>query len=567
MKNKNKEKKVYIYKIIITAVFALAILFVINNAQNYVRNEISDKTNLVINNSNVTKSLKNDVIIDNDVVYISTKDIANFFDGNIFYDNKYDQIITTSDTKVATLKINKNKCTINSSEVELISSAKEYKDEFYLPFSEISKSVYNVETKYIPSTDTVVLISLDRSLTYANSTKRNSVKYKPTTFSKTIDKIEKGDNVTVVPMKDNLSNPDEKNNGWTKVTTENGKIGYVKTSSLTNEKQVRNEFIIEKQIEGKVSLVWDYFSEYGSAPNRTGKIKGVNVVSPTFFTLQEEGRGNIIANVGKSGENYIKWAHNNGYKVWPSIANAPLIDTTSEILNDYKLREDLINNIINCVITYNLDGINLDFEYMYQTDKDAFSRFVIELAPRLKELGKVLSVDVTAPDGSPEWSLCYDRNVIGEVADYIVFMAYDQTSKTSTEAGTTAGYDWIEVNIKKFLGQEGVKPEKIILGAPFYIRYWTEENGDIDSGILEMKEIYDFIPEGTKIEWNDELKQNYAEYKKGNKTYKLWIEDKESIKHKLNLVNEYNLAGAGYWEKDREPEEIWDVISETLNIK
>jgi spore germination protein YaaH len=59
---------------------------------------------------------------------------------------------------------------------------------------------------------------------------------------------------------------------------------------------------------------------------------------------------------------------------------------------------------------------------MYQADKDKFSRFIIELDPRMKELGVVLSVDVTAPDGDANWSLCYDRNVIGHVADYLIFM-------------------------------------------------------------------------------------------------------------------------------------------------
>ena len=198
MREKNKEKKVYIYKLIVTVLFALAVTAVINIAPNYIRNEISNKTNLVINNGNVTKSLKNDVFVENDVVYVSTKDIANFFDGNIFYDNKYDQIITSSDTKLATLKLNENKCTVNGAEVQLIASAKKVGDKFYLPFSEISKSVYNVETKYVQSTDTVVLVSLDRALTYANSSKKNSVKYRPTIFSKTIDKIAIGDNVTVV---------------------------------------------------------------------------------------------------------------------------------------------------------------------------------------------------------------------------------------------------------------------------------------------------------------------------------------------------------------------------------
>ena len=29
------------------------------------------------------------------------------------------------------------------------------------------------------------------------------------------------------------------------------------------------------------------------------------------------------------------------------------------------------------------------------------------------------AVDVTAPDGSPNWSLCYDRYVLGKIADYL----------------------------------------------------------------------------------------------------------------------------------------------------
>ena len=90
----------------------------------------------------------------------------------------------------------------------------------------------------------------------------------------------------------------------------------------------------------------------------------------------------------------------NGYKVWPSISNNTYIQTTSDIMNDYKLRQILIGNTISLVKKYNLDGINIDFEYMFMQDKDLFSRFIIELAPRLKEIGAVLSVDVTAPDGS-----------------------------------------------------------------------------------------------------------------------------------------------------------------------
>jgi glycoside hydrolase family 18 len=557
-----KEKSFYIYKLIVVLVFALAVWFVLKTATNYIKDDIVGKTNLVINNSNTTKNLKNDVIVENGVVYVSTKDIANFFDDHIFYDNKYDQIITTSETKVATLKLNENKAKVNGSTVDLVASAKKIGEQFYLPFSEISESVYNVETTYIEDTNTVVLVSLDRELTYANSSKKNSVKSKPTMFSKTVDKIEKGDNVTVVPSK----NGDE--NGWTKVTTENGKIGYVKTTTLANTKKIRDNLEMGKQIQGNVSLVWEYFSKYAKAPQRTEKIDGVNVVAPTFFSLSDSKKGAIVANVGQAGQNYINWAHSNGYRVWPWVANEATNkadkDLTSEILNDYKLREKLISSIVSAVEMYNLDGINLDFENMYESDKDAYSRLVIELAPRLKELGKVLSVDVTAPDGSPDWSLCFNRNVIGDVADYVIFMAYDQHNKSSTEAGTVAGCDWVEANINKFLGQEGVKPEKIILAMPFYTRVWNVTDGGLSSSAVDMKSQSTLIPDDAKITWDDSLKQNLAEYEKNGRTYKVWMEDAKSLKCKLDLVKKYNLAGGAFWRKDQETSDVWKVINENL---
>lgn len=557
-----KEKRFYIYKLIVVLVFALAVWFVLKTATNYIKDDIVGKTNLVINNSNTTKNLKNDVIVENGVVYVSTKDIANFFDDHIFYDNKYDQIITTSETKVATLKLNENKAKVNGSTVDLVASAKKIGEQFYLPFSEISESVYNVETTYIEDTNTVVLVSLDRELTYANSSKKNSVKSKPTMFSKTVDKIEKGDNVTVVPSK----NGDE--NGWTKVTTENGKIGYVKTTTLANTKKIRDNLEMGKQIQGNVSLVWEYFSKYAKAPQRTEKIDGVNVVAPTFFSLSDSKKGAIVANVGQAGQNYINWAHSNGYRVWPWVANEATNkadkDLTSEILNDYKLREKLISSIVSAVEMYNLDGINLDFENMYESDKDAYSRLVIELAPRLKELGKVLSVDVTAPDGSPDWSLCFNRNVIGDVADYVIFMAYDQHNQSSTEAGTVAGCDWVEANINKFLGQEGVKPEKIILAMPFYTRVWNVTNGGLSSSAVDMKLQSTLIPDDAKITWDDSLKQNLAEYEKNGRTYKVWMEDAKSLKCKLDLVKKYNLAGGAFWRKDQETSDVWKVINENL---
>jgi spore germination protein len=247
-------------------------------------------------------------------------------------------------------------------------------------------------------------------------------------------------------------------------------------------------------------------------------------------------------------------------------SEAGSINVTSNIMNDYNKRQELISQIIIYCVKYKLDGVNIDFENMKQEDKNMYSRFIIELEPRLKEIGMTLSVDVTAPDGSETWSMCFDRNVIGDVADYIVFMAYDEYGASSNKAGTTAGYDWVELGIKKFIETEEIKEEKIILAIPLYTRVWTEDSsGKITSkNTVSMKNTYSVIPNGVEKQWNDSLKQYYVEYKDGNNTKKIWIEDETSLKEKISLIKKYKLGGVASWQKGMETDNFWGFLKNEI---
>lgn len=557
-KEQTKPKINLIVKIIMVLLLLVLLVIIFKLAPNYEINDsyAKDKINLIINNNNVTKKLKQDLWADDKgVIYMSKEDIANYFDKYIYLEKTSNQLITTYGEKVGVLPINQNIIKINDSELNVLSGAVQKDNIYYLPITAMAK-IYNVNIEYIKDKQILLLDSLDRKLVKADSAKNCSVKYKPTVFSKNVDKIKKGEKVVCIEKL-------EKN--WSKVRTQNGYIGYIKTNTLQNEIYVRND-IEKKEETEKINLVWDYFSEYGTAPNRNGTtIEGVNVVSPAFFTLVSKGNGTIHTNVGTKGLNYIKWAKDNHYKVWAMFSNNSYKETTSTILNSYELRTKLINNIVSLAIQYELDGINLDFENMNVEDKEMFSRLIIELKPKLQEAGKILSVDVTAPDGGGTWSECYDRNVIGDVADYIVFMAYDQYGAGSKKAGTTAGYNWVETNLKKFIDREEIDSNKILLGIPFYTRLWTESNGKVSSKTVNMKSIDTVLPSNVKKEWNEDLKQYYVEYTQNDKTYKMWIEDEESLKHKLSLVRQYNLAGVAAWAKDRETENTWTIIIEELS--
>lgn len=558
MRRDKRAQKSYMFRNIIkTIVFLFLIGIIFYLAPNYVKtDEIKGKVNLIINNNNVTSKLKKDMYVnDKKVIYLSITDVKNYLDKYVYYDTQNKQVITTYGEKIAILATEQNVININNSTLNTLSGIEVKDNEIYLPISQMS-NVYNMEMTYITDKNTLVMDSLDKELIKADISQKVSVKYKDTIFSKTVDKVNKGSKVIVV----------EEKNGWSKIRTNAGKIGYVKTSKLQNKYYVRQNLNdVKKQSTAKINMVWDYFSEYGKAANRSGTtIDGVNVVSPSFFTVVKNGNGKINENVGNNGLNYINWAKQNGYKVWAMVSNNANKDTTSTILNSYTLRTNMINTIVSLANKYNLDGINIDFENMNESDKSMFSRFIIELEPKLKEAGKTLSVDVTAPDGGGDWSECYERDVIGNVADYIVFMAYDQNGAYSSKEGTTAGYNWVETNLNKFIKREEIPSNKIVLGMPFYTRLWKEENGNITSKTVNMKNIDTVIPSDIQRTWDDTLKQNYVEYTQDSAVYKMWIEDEVSIKEKVGLVRKYNLAGVASWEKDREKDTIWAVIKAEL---
>ncbi|MEI3411462.1 MAG: glycosyl hydrolase family 18 protein [Clostridia bacterium] len=551
-----KKKKIIKRFIIIVAIIILAIIAYIAN--DFIILDKNEKTNLVINNNNITSNLKNDILIENDIIYLSKQDIANFFDKYIYEEKENNKIITTYDKKIASIGFEGNTININGSDKKIYANAKKVDDIIYLPISEM-KDVYGIEIQNIKESKVITIDSTSKEQKKAMVSSDSAIKATTKFIAKTIDRVKKGSYVVVVSKTDD---------GWTKIRTENGKVGFIKNKNLVNEVTIRENMQEEKQIDGKINLVWDYFSQYAKAPDRSGTtIDGVNVVSPSFFYI--DSKGNFQENVGERGKKYITWAHDNDYKVWAMVSNSfeeNMLNVTSEIMNSYEKRQELIEKIVNACVKYNLDGINIDFENMKKEDKDMYSRFIIELTPRIKEMGLVISVDVTAPDGGETWSLCFDRNVIGHVADYIVFMAYDQTSSSSTKSGTTAGYNWVNLSLNKFLKTEEIDSKKIILAVPFYTVLWTENSDGKASGKVEnMKNVDNVLPDNVDKKWDDELKQNYVEYEENGKTKKMWIEDIESIKAKLSLISSNNLAGVAEWAKDRENPDVWEVIKEELN--
>ncbi len=562
----NKMDKIKIWhgirRVLVTFAMLIGIYYLIKIAPNYETDPFHGMTKIIINNNNVTGNLEHEIIIKDDIIYLSKEDITRYFDNNIIINDE--RIITTSKTKVASIYLKEEtdqglKMNLNGEDTTFETNIMKVDDITYLPLNAFN-DIYNIEIKYNEDTNIIAIDSTDRKYVEGTCKKGQFVHSKAVFFSKLIDRVDKDDKFKIV--QDEQTGEDVEIGNYVRIRTEDGNIGYILKSNIESSKVIRETPSYRLENNKKVSLVWDYYRPNEVAPTRTEPIQGANVVSPSFYRLNLD--GTISVNFGEEGQNYVNWAHNNGYKVWPTVSNNGLnnLDALTQMFSTFESRNKLITSIVNAAESNGVDGVHIDIERMHKSDKDNFSRFIMELAPRLHDKGKTLSVLVTAPYGSDTWSLCYDRHAIGRATDYMVYLAYDDQGVTSSHSIASANI--IETNIKSFTEIEGVPKEKLIVAVPFYTRLWKEEAGTVTSSVSNMINIR--VPEGIEKVWNDTDKQYYMEYKSGNgnATYKMWIEDKDSIAAKLDIFNKHGLAGAGFWEKDRETQDVWGVIEEKL---
>lgn len=322
----------------------------------------------------------------------------------------------------------------------------------------------------------------------------------------------------------------------------------------------------------KLSMSYIYFGtpeEYISYVNRT---KGsLNGVFTDYFNLNADGTLKLTSKIDSS---FIREMHNKGIKVIPYLSNHWDREAGRNALAG---RTALAQQIANAVRDYNLDGVNIDIEGMNELDRDNYTDFVRILRGKLPA-GKVLSVAVASnPNGFTKgWQGSYDYSSLALYSDYIIVMAYDEHYEGGGP-GPVASASFVERSIQYAL--EKVPKEKIILGIPFYGRYWKE--GDTYSGyganmdtvqkLIEKyngNAVYDRSSQSLKavvtIKPGDETARvGHRELTAG--TYIIWGENEESIKYKLRLVQKYDLKGTASWSLSQETGNTWDYYSLWLN--
>ena len=358
---------------------------------------------------------------------------------------------------------------------------------------------------------------------------------------------------------------------WSKVKTADSVIGYVENKRMSDPRSelpipvttyVEPEYASVTR-DHKINLGWHVVA--GTAGNDTiyevtKNTKGLNVISPTWFKLcDNEGGFTSFATA-----DYVETAHGMGLEVWALVENIEYSDSIDmfEILSSTTTRQVLIDGLIAEVQNYGIDGINVDLEQISMDCGEHYIQFIRELSIPCRELGIVLSVDNYVPTGYTDH---YDREEQGIWADYVVIMGYDEHYAGSPVAGSVASIDFVEAGIEQTVAQ--VPANKVINAVPFYTRIWETTKDSISSQAVGMEMAEEYVANHKiAVEWNEAVCQNYGEYTTSDGTLcQVWLEDEESIRVKLNIMQKYGIGGVASWRLGFEKPIIWDEIETYLN--
>jgi len=383
--------------------------------------------------------------------------------------------------------------------------------------------------------------------------KDTAVRYQGGVKSPILEDVVAGDQVIVL----------EQMEQWSKVKTSHAIIGYVENkilSDISEEVQTPVTDYVEPVYtnlasDQKINLGWHQVS--GIAGNDTldsvlANTKALNTISPTWFYLSDND-GNIVSLASQS---YVDKCHEKGIAVWALLENMTYDMSTQEVLSYTSKRAYLINNLMTEVLAYGIDGINIDLEQIASETGEHFIEFIRELSIECRKNGIVLSIDNYVPK---EYSAHYHRKEQGIVADYVIIMGYDEHYSGSEVAGSVASIDFVEEGIARTI--EEVPAQKVINGIPFYTRIWETTGGLVSNEDVGMETAETFLSNHDVVPvWDEVTCQNYGEFQSGDSLFQVWLEDKTSIEVKLNIMNNYQIAGVAAWKLGLEKADVWDII-------
>ncbi len=536
-----------------------------------------DDESVIIFLNNV--KIEGDAIAKDGRVYISHTMVEDYFSENFYWDESAKQLLYTTATVLYKYSLDSNKYSVNGEEKLADYPVVIGKGENIYLCMDFVQEYADVQYRFYEEPNRLMLINEWTDTEYVEINEDAGIRKLGGIKSPIVIDAKAGEQYLYINEIDE----------WTCVMNEAGVKGYIETKYTGNKfKETLTSNYTEPVYSNisrdyKINLVWHQVTNKDANANLSKVMEGVtgvNVISPTWFQMCDNG-GNIIS---FASQDYVDKAHAMGLEVWALVENITYSKSIStyKILSNMESRERLVDVLIEEVLKYDIDGINVDIESLSYDAGDAYLQFLRELSIECRKNGIVLSVDNYVPSAS---TYHYHRKEQGQIADYVIIMGYDEHYAGSSESGSVASLGWVEEGIVNTL--KLVPADKVINAMPFYTRIWKQtpesEAKDKSAGVLvedpdskygrylltseAVSMAYaqqQLKKNGVTPEWQETVGQYYGEYEKDGCTYQIWLEEEDSIARKMTLIKEYELAGVAGWKLSLQKNGIWEVIDSYL---
>lgn len=246
-------------------------------------------------------------------------------------------------------------------------------------------------------------------------------------------------------------------------------------------------------------------------------------------------------------------------------------ERSSLLLNSPDLQEKLIQDVIATMRRKNFYGLDIDFEFVYPSERTLYADFVRKLRERLNPMGYPVIVALAPKTRGDQPGLLYEAHdyaLLGAAANAVLLMTY--------EWGYTYGPPMAVAPVPQVRGVLNyavsvIDPAKIFLGVPLYGYDWPLPyvQGETRANSLSPWHAVELAGRNrAEIQFDESSQAPYFYYTdRGGRQHVVWFEDARSMDAKLRLVAEYGLQGVGYWNLMRAMPQNWVLLHALYDVE
>ena len=249
----------------------------------------------------------------------------------------------------------------------------------------------------------------------------------------------------------------------------------------------------------------------------------------------------------------------------------------SDVLSDTDSEKRLLKQLIQYVVDYNCEGVDIDWEFPSLNnglvdpermhDRVNFVHFACQLKEGLIQARRKAALSLSIPgNGGGIMLTGFDLLGLNQCVDYFNIMSYDRPTGDSfgrfhsafyPDGNDAQSYRLSGLGAFRFLLSRGIEPEKIVLGIPFFGRM-ASYNGPVTKSCKQFEKFYSH-PIGydqlTTVFFSDPSWKKFRRVKHDNQPmllnskcgFSISYEDSVSVRAKYLIAKKLGMAGIVVW--------------------